>query len=65
MCLGKPRDFSRRQVDSLTYIRTITIREHCDIFEPLECLLPLISIKAEVGMRLEPILSTASRRLHV
>jgi len=61
----EPGDFSRRKIDSLTYIRTITIREHHDVFEPPECLLLLDSIKAEVGMRLEPILSMAIRRLHV
>ena len=61
----EPGDFSRFNIDSLTYIRTITIREHHDVFEPLECLLLLDTIKAEVGMWLEPILSTAVRRLHV
>ena len=51
----EPGDFSRYKIDSLTYIRIITIREHHDVFEPLECLLLLGTIKAVVGFWLEPI----------
>ena len=61
----EPGDFCRLYIDSLTYIRTIAIREHHDEFEPMECLRLLHTIKAEVSMRLEPVLLTAFRRLHV
>ena len=61
----EPGDFSRYKIDSLTYIRTITIREQNDVLELLECLLLLGTIKAVVGIWLEPIFSAAVRRLHV
>jgi hypothetical protein len=61
----EPGDFSCYKIDSLTHIRTITIREHHGVFGPLESLLLLDVIKEEVGMRLEPICSIAARRLHV
>jgi hypothetical protein len=61
----EPGDFFSYKIDSLTHIRTITIREHDGLFEPLESLLLLDVIKTEVGMRLEPICSIAVNRLHV